>query len=55
MDAKGPNVCNSFIGNVKLGRYSRNQAITMHDSGWVRVGSGGVTGKPDVEKRKTGF
>jgi integrase len=27
-----------------------NQAITTHDSGLAGLGSGGVTGKPDVEK-----
>ena len=31
---------------------SRNQAITTHDSGLAGLGSGGVTGKPDVEKRQ---
>jgi len=30
----------------------RNQAITTHDSGLAGLGSGGVTGKPDVEKRQ---
>ena len=29
-----------------------NQAITTHDSGLAGLGSGGVTGKPDVEKRQ---
>jgi hypothetical protein len=27
-------------------------AITTHDSGLAGLGSGGVTGKPDVEKRQ---
>jgi hypothetical protein len=30
----------------------RNQAITTHDSGLAGLGSGGVTGKPDIEKRQ---
>jgi len=30
----------------------RNRAITTHDSGLAGLGSGGVTGKPDVEKRR---
>ena len=30
----------------------RNQAITTHDSGLAGLGSRGVTGKPDVEKRQ---
>jgi len=30
----------------------RNRAITTHDSGLAGLGSGGVTSKPDVEKRR---
>ena len=40
---------------TRFGKYidsCRNQAITTHDSGLAGLGSGGVTGKPDVEKRQ---
>src|SRR5713101_6298117 len=50
---QGPDAYNSFIGRPQNSIDScRNQAITTHDSGLAGLGSGGVTGKPDVEKRQ---
>jgi hypothetical protein len=46
-------VYNSLIGGPQIRiDSSRNQAITTQDSGLAGLGSGGVTGKPDVEKRQ---
>src|SRR5437879_13907380 len=52
MRGKGLTCTTRLLGTPNSIDSCRNQAITTHDSGLAGLGSGGVTGKPDVEKRQ---
>jgi len=52
MGGKGLTCTTRLLGTPKSIDSCRNQPITTHDLGLAGLGSGGVTGKPDVEKRR---
>jgi len=52
MGGKGPTCTTRLLADPRRIDSCRNGAITTHDSGLAGLGSGGVTGKPYVEKRR---